>query len=106
MARVALGGLQVAVVQFQFVGRAGMTERMEDHPGQPSLLPQLLKLLQDDAVLAGAPIGERHHQVKILVFITEKSAKLVLGVFPFPQDVGQRLGQPYLADAGVRLGLF
>ena len=44
MARVALGGLQVAVVQFQLVGGAGMTEGMKDHPGQPCLLPQLLKL--------------------------------------------------------------
>ena len=48
MARVALGGLQVAVVQFQLVGGAGMTEGMKDHPGQPCLLPQLLKLLQDE----------------------------------------------------------
>ncbi len=61
MARVTLGGLQVAVVQFQLVGGAGMTEGMKDHSGQPCL---------------------------------------------FPQDVGQRLGQPYLADTGIGLGLF
>ena len=98
MACITLGGLQVAVVQFQLVGGAGMTEGMKDHSGQPCLFPQLLKLLQDDAVLAGAPIGQRHHQVKILVLVTEKSAKLILGVFPFPQ--------PYLADTGIGLGLF
>ena len=83
-----------------------MTEGMKDHPGQPCLLPQLLKLLQDDAVLAGSAVGQRHYQVIILILVTEKAPQLILGFLPFPQDVGQRLGQPHLADTGIRLGLF
>ena len=30
MARIALGGFQIAVVEFQFVGGTGMTERMKE----------------------------------------------------------------------------
>ena len=99
-------GLQVAVVQFQLVGGTGMAEGMKDHSGQPRLFPQLFKLLQDDTILTGPAIGQRHHQVEVLVLVTEKRPKLILGFFPLPQDVGQGLGQPHLADTGIRLGLF
>ena len=36
---IALGGLQVAVVQFQLIGGAGMTQGVKDHFGQPRLPP-------------------------------------------------------------------
>ena len=61
VARIALSGLQVAVVEFQLVGGAGMSERMKDDSGQTSLFPQLFKFLQDNTVLARPTIGQRHH---------------------------------------------
>lgn len=105
VARIALGGLQVAVVEFQLIGRAGMAEGVKDYFRKPRFLPQLLKRFQDDTVLTGAAIGQRHHQVVVLILVTEQRPQLVLRGFPFSQDISQGLGQPHLADAGIGLGL-
>ena len=64
-----------------------MTERVKDHVGKPRFLPQLLKFARDDAFLARAAVGHRHHQIVILILVTEKRPKLVLCGFPFPQDI-------------------
>ena len=47
MARVALRDLQIAVIELQLVGRAGMTQGVKNYLGQASGLPQLIKLLRD-----------------------------------------------------------
>ena len=52
MACIALGGFQIAVVQFQFVGGTGMTERVKDHLRQPCVLTELCKLFEDDPILS------------------------------------------------------
>lgn len=103
---IALGGLQVAVVELLLIGgTGGMAQGVKDHFGKPCFLPQLLKRLQDDTVLTGAAIGQRHHQVVVLILVTEQCSQLVLRGFPFPQDIRQSLGQPHLADSGIGLGL-
>ena len=61
VSRIALSGLQVAMVEFQLVGRAGMSEGMKNDSGQSGLLAQLFKFLQDDTILARPTIGQRHH---------------------------------------------
>ena len=105
VASIALGGLQVAVVQLQLIGGTGMAQGVKDHFWKPCFLPQLLKRLQDDTVLTGAAIGQCHHQIVVLILVAEQRPQLVLRGFPFPQDVSQGLGQPHLADAGIGLGL-
>ena len=57
MSCIALGGFQIAVVQFQFVSGTGMAERMKDHLRQPCILTELCKLFEDDPILAGATIA-------------------------------------------------
>lgn len=82
-----------------------MAERMKDHFRESSLLPQLFKLLQEHPVLTGPPVGQRHHQVVVLILVPEHLFQFVLRLLPFQQNVGQSLGQPHLADAGIGLGL-
>ena len=106
MACIALGGFQIAVVEFQFVGGTGMTERMEDHLRQPCVLTELCKLFEDDPILAGPSIGKCHNQIEVLILVAQEAFQLVLGLLPFPQDVGQRFRQPHLTDAGVGFRLF
>lgn len=106
MARIALGGFQIAVVEFQFVGGTGMTERMKDHLRQPCVLTELCKLFEDDPILAGPSIGKCHHQIEVLILVTQEAFQLVLGLLPFPQNVGQRFRQPHLTDTGVGFRLF
>ena len=78
---------------------------MKDHFRESSLLPQLFKLLQEHPVLTGPPVGQRHHQVVVLILVPEHLFQFVLRLLPFQQNVGQSLGQPHLADAGIGLGL-
>lgn len=104
MARIALRGLQIAVIQLQLVGGAGVAQRVEDHVGQPSLPLQVAERLFNHPGIAGTPIFVGDDQVEILVFAAEKFLHLRLRLLPFPQDVGDRLGQPDLANAALRLG--
>ena len=90
MACIALGSFQIAVVQFQFVGGTGMTERRKDHLRQPCVLTELCKLFEDDTILAGAAIGKCHNQIEVLILVAQETFQLVLGLLPFPQNVGQR----------------
>ena len=83
-----------------------MAERVKDHFGQASGLPQLVKLLRDHTLLALPPIGQCHHQIVVLILVAEQRTQLVLRGFLFSQDMSQSLGQPHLADTGIRLGLF
>lgn len=50
--------------------------------------------------------GRPLDQIKLLIFVPQKASQLVLGRLPFPEDISQRLGQPYLTDTGIGLGLF
>ena len=95
MACIALGGFQIAVVQFQFVSGTGMTERMKDHLRQPCVLTELCKLFEDDSILTGPSIGKCHHQIEVLILVAQKAFQLVLGLLPFPQNVGKRFRQPH-----------
>lgn len=106
MTRIALSGFQIAVVQFQFVGGTGMTERMKDHLRQPCVLTELCKLFEDDPILAGPSIGKCHHQIEVLILVAQETFQLVLGFLPLPQNVGQRFRQPHLTDAGIGFRLF
>ena len=83
-----------------------MAQGVKDHLGQPRALSQLLELTRDDAFLAGAAVGHRHHQIVVLVLVPQQLLQLVLGLPPLAENVGNRLGQPHLSDAGVGLGLF
>ena len=82
-----------------------MTERVKNNLRQPCVLTELCKLFEDDSILAGPSIGKCHYQIEVLILVTEQCPQLVLRGFPFSQDVSQSLGQLYLADAGIGLGL-
>ena len=97
MACIALGGFQIAVVQFQLVGGTGMTERMKHHLRQPCVLTELCKLFEDDPILAGPSIGKCHNQIEVLILVAKEAFQLVLGLLPFPQNVSQCFWQPHLS---------
>ena len=61
--------------------------------------------LQEHPVLTGPPVGQRHHQVVVLILVPEHLFQFVLGLLPFQQNVGQSLGQPHFADTGIGLWL-
>ena len=106
MACIALGGFQIAVVQFQLVGGTGMTERMKDHLWQPCVLTEFCKLLEDDPIFAGQSIGKCHHQIEVLILVDKEAFQLVLGLLPFPQNISQCFWQPHLTDTGIDFRLF
>ena len=83
-----------------------MTERMKDHLRQPCVLTELCKLFENDPILTGPSIGKCHHQIEVLILVAKEAFQLVLGLLPFQQNVGQSLGQPHLADAGIGFRLF
>lgn len=106
MARIALGGLQVTVVEFQLVGRTGMSKRMKDHFRQSSFFPEFGKLFQDDTILTGPAIGKRKDQIKFLVFVSQKASQFILSRFPLTQNIGKSFWQPDLTDTGISFWLF
>ena len=63
---------------------------MKDHLRQPCVLTELCKLFEDDSILAGASIGKCHNQIEVLILVAQEAFQLVLGLLPFPQDVGKR----------------
>ena len=106
MSRIALRSLQIAVIELELVGGAGVSERVENHVWKPRFLLELAKLLVDDAPLAGTTVLKRHDKVKVLILIAKELLQLGLRLMPFSQDVGYRLGKPYFANTGIGLGLF
>ena len=79
---------------------------MKDHLRQPCVLTELCKLFEDDTILARPSIGKRHNQIEVLILVAQETFQLVLGLLPFPQNVGQRFRQPHLTDAGIGFRLF
>ncbi len=57
-------------------------------------------------ILAGPSIGKCHNQIEVLILVAQEAFQLVLGLLPFPQNVGQRFRQPHLTDTGIGFRLF
>ena len=64
MARIALGGFQIAVVQFQLISGTRMTERVKNNLRQTCTLAQLFKLLVDNTVFARTAVILCHDRSK------------------------------------------
>lgn len=79
---------------------------MKDHSGQSRFFTELRKFFQNDTVLTGAAIGQRHNKIEVLIFVPQKASQLVLGLLPFPQNIGKRFRQPHLADTEISLWFF
>ena len=60
MTGISLGSFEIPFVQFQLVGRAGVTQGMEYYIGQAGRLFKAFKLVANDAVLAGPSVVVKH----------------------------------------------
>ena len=61
MARVSLGGFQIAVVEFQLISSAGMSERVEHHIRQSGFFFQQRKFFLNNPVLTWSAIRQSDH---------------------------------------------
>ena len=100
---VALSGLQVAVIQLELVGRAGMTQRVEDHVRESCRRFELLEIFLNHPLINRASVVLGDHQIEILVLIPQELDDFSLRLLPLPKNIGQRLGKPDLADTAFRL---
>ena len=72
VAGIALGGLQVAVIQLELVGSAEMPQRVENYVRQFSILFELVELLLDHSLINWTTIVLREDQIEVLILICQE----------------------------------
>lgn len=72
MSCVALCGFDVAVIKFQLISRAGMTERMKHHIRELSIPLQSPESIGNNCFLAGTSIWQCYNEIVVEVFIAQK----------------------------------
>lgn len=100
------GGFEIPFVQFQLVGRAGVTQGMEYHIGQAGRLFKAFKLVADDVVLSGPSCFLSQYQIVVYIVWPHELFQPVLLILPVAQDKGKGFGKPYLTDAAFYLQFF
>ncbi|MPM64167.1 hypothetical protein SDC9_111053 [bioreactor metagenome] len=78
MARVALCGFKIAMIEFELVGCAGMSERVKYHIGKAGFFLKMAEIFHKHPVFAGPAIGKRDHQIVIRILVAQKGFQFFL----------------------------
>ena len=103
MTGISLHRLNVAAIQLQFVGDAGMTQAVKNNFRKVVLLNQLCKELCNTGLLCWHTQTVCQDQIIIIVFAAQRGFREILILFPVHQHFRHRSGQEYLSCTGRRL---
>ena len=106
MTGIALDSFHITPVQLQFIGNTGVTEAVEDDPGESMLIDQPAEHRLHRGCFYWKTYRACHHKVVVLIFISQGFFNEVLFFFPFDQHVGDRLRKEDLTGTAFRLRCF
>ena len=105
MARIALRCLDVSVVQLQLIGRAGVSERVENHIRKVCVPFQPVEGITDYPILTRTAIIKGEYKIVVVVGIPLIGLCLILAFLPGSQQPGKGHRDPHLSDTGFRFRL-